>query len=189
MMLYTTLNKLQRHDPCAPGKEKLLAYLGKTETDDEPLALKTILESNGIRDALWCLCGVDGHDKEIRLFAIWCARQVEHFDKSGASKTLNDANEAYANGQITASAWAAPLAAARDSARTAAWTLAKASALDAARAAARDAPWVAAREAALGAALGAALKATRVATRVAVRVAVRDAQEIEFIKRFCTEEN
>jgi len=125
MMLYTTLNKLQRHDPCISGKERLLAYLGKTETDDEPLALKTILESNGIRDALWCLCGVDGHDKEIRLFAIWCARQVEHFDKSGASKALNDANEAYVNWQITTSAWARALtsawARALTSARAAAW--------------------------------------------------------------------
>lgn len=82
MMLYTTLNKLQRHNPCQDGKEKLLAFLGKTDADDEPLSLKTILESNGIVDAIWCLRGVDGHDKEIRLFALWCAQQVEHFDKS-----------------------------------------------------------------------------------------------------------
>jgi len=141
MMLYTTLNKLQKHNHCISGKEKLLAYLGKTEADDEPLSLKTILESNKIEDAIWCLRGVDGHDKKIRLFAIWCARQVEYLDESGVSKTLNDANEAYANGQITAAA----LAAAFDSA------------LAAASAAARAAAW--------------------------------KAQEIEFIKRFCTEEN
>lgn len=111
MMLYTTLNKLKMHDPCISGKEKLLAYLGKTEADDEPLPLKTILESNGIEDALWCLRGVDGNAKEMRLFAIWCARRVEHLDKSGASKALNDANAAWAKEQITAAALAAAWAA------------------------------------------------------------------------------
>lgn len=74
----TTLNKIRSHSLCAGGWEKLLKNLGKTKADDEPLAITTILESNGIDDALWCLRAVDGYQKEMRLFAIECARSVQH---------------------------------------------------------------------------------------------------------------
>ena len=72
-----TLNEIRKHNPCAEGWEKLLTYLGKTKADDEPLSLLIILDSNGINDALWCLRAVEGHDKEIRLFAVWCASHVQ----------------------------------------------------------------------------------------------------------------
>lgn len=36
------------------GYLKLLDFLGKTKPDDEPLPLVTILESNGLEDAIWC---------------------------------------------------------------------------------------------------------------------------------------
>ena len=49
----TTLNLIRSHRPCPEGWEKLLGHLGKTKADDEPLSLATILESNGIDDALW----------------------------------------------------------------------------------------------------------------------------------------
>ena len=48
----TTLNEIREHSPCRDGWEKLLAHLGKTKADDEPLELLTILESNGLDDAL-----------------------------------------------------------------------------------------------------------------------------------------
>ena len=51
----TTLNKIREHSPCEDGWIKLLKHLGKTKADDEPLDLLTILESNGLDDALWCL--------------------------------------------------------------------------------------------------------------------------------------
>ena len=52
--------------------------ISKTKADDEPLAITTILESNGVNDALWCLRAVDGYQREMRLFAVDCARMVEH---------------------------------------------------------------------------------------------------------------
>ena len=76
--MHTTLNKIRSHAPCADNWRKLLRHLGKTEADDEPLLITTILDSNGLDDALWCLRAVDGHDREIRLYAAWCARQVQH---------------------------------------------------------------------------------------------------------------
>lgn len=54
-MTHTTLNAIRAHGPCQDGWEKLLKHLGKTKADDEPLAMTTILDSNGIDDANWCL--------------------------------------------------------------------------------------------------------------------------------------
>ena len=120
----TTLNKIREHQPCAGGWEKLLSYLGKTKADDEPLSITTILDSNGLDDALWCLRAVERHDKEIRLFAVWCARQVQHLLKDQRSINALDVAERYANGQATEAelkdAWNAARAAARVAAEDAA---------------------------------------------------------------------
>ena len=143
----TTLAAIREHGPCADGWAKLLRHLGKTSADAEPLMLLTILESNGLDDALWCLRAVDGHKREIRLFAVWCARQVQHMMDDRRSVSALDVAERHANGQATdaelaaarAAAWAAAWAA-RDAARADARAAAGA-ARDAARADARDAAW------------------------------------------------
>jgi hypothetical protein len=155
----TTLNKIRAKSPCADGWAKLLKHLSKTQADDEPLSLITILDSNGLDDALWCLQAVTGHDREIRLYAVWCARQVQHLMKDQRSLDALDVAERYANGLANkkelaaaiADAWAAARAAARADARadaSAAWAAAWAA--RAARAAS-DA-WAAARAAARAAA-------------------------------------
>ena len=93
--MQTTLNKIRSHHPCVSGWKKILTYLNKTEADDEPLSISTILKSNGIDDALWALRAVDGYDKEIKLFAIWCARQVQHLMKDQRSINSLDVAEKY----------------------------------------------------------------------------------------------
>ena len=100
-MYHTTLNKIRSHNPCCEGWEKLLKHLGKKKADDEPVSLKTILESNGIDDALWCLRTVDDIDKEERLFAVWCARQVQHLIKDQRSITAIDVAAKFANREAT----------------------------------------------------------------------------------------
>ena len=141
MTTYTTLNKIREQGPCAEGWAKLLRHLGKTQADDEPLALVTILDSNGLDDALWCLRACDGIDREARLYAVWCARQVQHLMTDPRSLAALDVAERHANAQATddelAAASAAASAAARDAARDAAWAAASA----AASAAAWDAAW------------------------------------------------
>ena len=97
----TTLNKIRAHNPCTGGWEKLLKNLGKTKADNEPLLLTTILESNGLDDALWCLRAVDGHEREIRLFAVACARRVQHLMTDKRSLNALDVAERFANGQAT----------------------------------------------------------------------------------------
>ena len=139
-MISTTLNAIRAHHPCQDGWTKLLATLGKTKADDEPLAITTILASNGIDDALWCVRAVDGHDREIRLFAVACARRVQHLMTDPRSREALDVAERYANGEATADELAAAEAAAeaaRAAAGDAAW--AAWAAWDAARAAAGDA--------------------------------------------------
>jgi len=116
----TTLNKIRSKSPCADGWAKLLKHLGKPQADDEPLSLITILDSNGLDDALWCLQAVDGHDREIRLYAVWCARQVQHLMTDKRSLDAIDVAERFANGLATENeldiAWAAARAAAGDAA-------------------------------------------------------------------------
>ena len=122
--MQTTLNAIRSHSPCVEGWSKLLAFLGKTKADDELLSILTVLESNGLDDALWCLRAVTGHDRDIRLYAVWCARQVQHLMTDQRSINALDVAERFANEQTTVG----ELAAARD----AAWAAARAAAWDAA---------------------------------------------------------
>jgi len=137
--MQTTLNEIRKHSPCEDGWRKLLAHLGKTQADDEPLSIATVVDSNGLDDAVWCLRAVSGHDREIRLFAVWCARQVQHLMKDPRSIAILDVFERFANGKASDR----ELAAARAAAGDAAWDAARAGAWDAAW----DAAWAAAKDA------------------------------------------
>ncbi len=124
-MITTTLNRIRDHHPCADGWTNLLKHLGKTQADDDPLPFATILKSNGLDDALWCCRAEPQYAKEWRLYAVWCARQVQHLMSDPSSVAALDIAERYANGQATdderAAAQAAAWAAAWDAARDAAW--------------------------------------------------------------------
>lgn len=143
----TTLNRIRVHHPCRDGWEKLLSFLDKTQPDDEPLLLETILDANGLDDALWCLRAVEGHDREIRLYLIWCVRQVQHLTTDPRSGAALDVAERYARGQasreeLDAASASAAAAWAEAKARVAAWVAA--SAARAASAAPASAAWGAA---------------------------------------------
>lgn len=51
----TTLNEIFKHNPCGQWRRLLLKNLGKTSSDDEPLDLMEILESDDIEGAVWSL--------------------------------------------------------------------------------------------------------------------------------------
>ena len=152
----TTLNKIRACSPCHEGWTKLLRNLGKTKADDEPLAITTVLDSNGFDDALWCLRAVDGHQREMRLYAVDCARSVQHLMTDAHSIAAIDVAERHADGLATDAELAAAWHAAWDTARGAAWGAAWGAARGAAWGAARDAAWGAAWDAAWDAARGAA---------------------------------
>jgi hypothetical protein len=142
----------------------------QTEADNEPLSLLMILESNGLNDAIWCLRACDVVEKEARLYAVACARRVQHLMQELCSINALDVAERYANGQATD----AELATARDATRGAAWYAASATA----RGAAEEAAWYAAEEAAWYAADAAAWDTAR-----AVET---EWQETEFRRVFCS---
>jgi hypothetical protein len=150
-MLTTTLSRIRGHRPCQDGWENLLAGLGKTKADDEPVPYATILRINGLDDALWCCRAEPQHDREWRLMAVRFAREVQHLMHDPRSIAALDVAERFARGEATET----ELAAARDAAwdaRAAAWDAASAAAWAAARAAAWDAASAAAWDAASAAA-------------------------------------
>ena len=136
MPITTTLNRILANNPCGQepaqttGWNKLLAGLGKSHGDDEPLPYARIVEINGLDDALWACRAEPQHSREWRLFAVWNARQVEHLMADERSTRALDVAQRHANGLATDE----ELAAARDAAE-AAW------------AAARGAAWAAASRA------------------------------------------
>jgi hypothetical protein len=183
----TTLKRIRKNRPCKEGWSKLLTYLGKTSADDEPLEIATIVESSGLYDALWCLRAVEGEDRKIRLFTVWCARRVQHLMTDPRSLQALDVAEAYANGTATLE----ELKEARDAAwaatRAAAWCVPRAAAFFAAGGAAADAAGAAARAAATDAAGAAALKAASLRQALqTTREAETQAQTKELL-RICKE--
>ena len=165
----TTLSKIRKHHPCKEGWEKLLRHLNKTQPDDEPLLLEEILDSNGLDDALWCLRAVEGHDREMRLYAVWCARQVRYLMTDPRRVAALDVTERYVRGQASREELAA---AAREAARESV-TCVSIAAWEAAWAEARESTWT---------------QSVRVAREVAAarEQAAIDAQVAEF-RRVCRE--
>ena len=165
----TTLSRIRDEEPCKDGWAKLLAHLGKTAADDEPLDLLTVLDSNGLDDALWVLSCAMPEDRLARHFQAWCAEQVlpifeaelpgDMRIRNQIAMLRNDAASDAERAAASDAAWAAARAAARAAASDAA--------SDAARAAAWADAWAAARDAACAAAWDAARDAARAAARAA----------------------
>lgn len=116
----TALSRIRAANPCKDGWEKLLKHLGKTKADDDPLPLLTVMDSNGLDDALWVLSYAMPDDRLARHFQAWCAEQVLHLFESERPGDMRVREQ---------------IAMLRNDAAT-----------DEQRAAARDAAWVAARD-------------------------------------------
>lgn len=138
-----------------------------------------------VEDRFWVVLREDLIDaKTLRLFAVWCARQVQHLMTDSRSIEAIDVAEKFALGEATQEELAAARVAARDAARVAAgdaaWVAARAAARDAARdaagVAAGVAAWAAAGVAARDAAWAASGDAAWDAARVAAGAAAWDAQ-------------
>ena len=171
-MITTTLNTILCYAPCGQdpadgtGWWLLLNAVGKTEADDEPLALLTILDSNGLDDCIWALrCLGPEHEHWVRLFARECASDVLHlWDAPQVVKDYLATGDESIRAAARDAAGAVARAAAWSAAGSAAWSAAGAAAGSAAWAAvgsaARSAAWSAARDAAGAAARAAAWSAT-----------------------------
>lgn len=113
-----------------------------------------------IQDRFWCVLRTDFlSEKLLRLFAVWCARSVQHLMEDERSIKAIDVAEAFANGRATEEELRAARAAAwdaYDAAYDAAQDAAMEAAMEAASADDRAAAWATAYEAACAASLAAA---------------------------------
>ena len=184
-MTMTTLNASRAASPCHDGWTELLKHLGKTSADDEPLSLLTVLDSNGLDDALWVLDNTKCDPRLARHFGAWCAEQVLPIFEAAYPNDMRPRNAIAVarNDDATTDAARYAARAATEAAREADWYAARAAgeaawyaARAAARAAgdaARAAAWYAAR---------AAGDAARAAAWYAARDAARAAQELQLRK-------
>jgi hypothetical protein len=130
-----TLRKIKAHTPCEPGWLKILAATHIHGGDfDKEWPLSAALDHNGLDDTLWALRCLPEHNNLWRMFAVACARRVQHLMTDGRSIAALDVAWRHAHGEATDD----ELDAARDAAWDAAWAAAR-DARAAARAAARDA--------------------------------------------------
>ena len=187
-----TLADLRKHEACYDGYNRVVRsiqgvpFTGEDEdrasyikfSHKHPISLISIAENNGLDDALWATCCLIGEDRSLLLYAVWCARQVQHLMTYPRSLKALDVAESFANGNASLEELHAARDEARDEARAAAWAEARSTAWAAARAATGaatgDAAWNAARAAAWDVA-GAAARATAWA-------AARATQKEMFIK-------
>ena len=110
-----TLKDLRSANACFEGYNKVVRVLQGREFTPEDAGLKhylrfkhsesidllSILESNGLDDTLWAFRCVKDKDREIRLYTVWCARQVEHLMTDEWSKNALLVAEKYANGKAS----------------------------------------------------------------------------------------
>ena len=159
MKLTTTFALLREASACKPRYTFLRESLSREEyADDTPINLLTILETNGLEDALWALSATaENCEKVARFMAADFAEQVlpiwEKYSKDKRPELAIKASRDFANGLITDQAWDAARDAAEDAAEDA-WDAARAAARAAAGAAgatagdAARAAWAAALDAA-----------------------------------------
>ena len=106
-----TIDDVRKWSPCYPPERYL--------SEGVEYTVLSILDDDRIpfQDRLWCICRPDLlSDKLMRLFAVWCAKQVQLMTDERSIAAI-DVAERFANGEATqeelADAWDAAWAAAR----------------------------------------------------------------------------
>ena len=141
MNLTTTFKKLLEADACT-SRYKFLREALTNVTNDEPINLLTILETNGLDDALWALRATEQDCEHIaRLMAADFAEQAiqiwqKYFVTDNRPQLAIKAARDFAKGLITVEQMYAARDAALYAARDAAWAVVGSAVVAAARAAA-----------------------------------------------------
>jgi len=138
---------IRTFNPCYDPKEKIT-------NEKEYLSIKKWIskyqKTIPAKDILWLLLREEFlSEKDLRLFAVWCARESFKLQKSVNERSINAVNiaEKFANGEASKEELSAAESAAWSAAESAAWSAAELTAWLAARSAAESAAWSAARSA------------------------------------------
>jgi len=111
-----TLEQLRTAGPCKEGYNRGIRLLqGEPFTKEDrqrttylecdhalPIPLEEIAERLGLQEALWATRCLEGHDRDLRLYAVWAVREIQHLLKDPRSWKVLDVAEAFANGEATA---------------------------------------------------------------------------------------
>ena len=115
-MFTVTLEQLRTNGACFDGYNKVVRMLqGQefTEEDEdresyirfkhtEQISLADICRNQGVIDALWATRCLDSvHDRDLRLYVVWCVRQFQHLLTDERSIRAIDVAERFANGEAT----------------------------------------------------------------------------------------
>lgn len=111
----TTLNKLEAASPQPEVWAALLLALKKTQADNFPLELSTIEAAIGFTGALWAASTIETHHAALRMYGVWCVRQVASNIKDSRATSALAVVERYCLGAASAD----ELEAAKGSARAA----------------------------------------------------------------------
>ena len=100
----TTFQKIKDHHFCKDGWEKLIKHFNPTSLDEEIL-ISNIIESNGIRDAIWALRAVEDRNR-VMLFCADVAESVLHIyeakhPENKAPREVIEAIRLFVNGRIS----------------------------------------------------------------------------------------
>jgi len=183
-MIQVTLQQIEERDPC-DDYHILVSHLGEDFPKDKPFDMSVIFEVEGfqypaIENALWVTRCLPEQNRMWRLFAVWCARQIQHLMTDERSINALDVAERFANGEASQEELAAAAAAAVYAAAAAAAVYAADAAAYAA--AADAAAYAAAADAAAYDAAADAAAADAAAYDAAADAAAREAQQKKFIE-------
>ena len=111
----TTLSRVRDLSPCKSRWRLALRKAGgiRKYGADTPITVRQIVETVGLNDALWCLRTMPEHNNLWQLFAVSCARRVQHLMTDPRSVAALDVAERYARGKATDEDLAAARAASR----------------------------------------------------------------------------
>ena len=125
-MISTTLRRILEAEPCYDPRERGL--LPADQDLDAPIPFRSIVETVGLADALWCCKSAPEHGALWRHFAVDCAERVRHLMTDERSRNALVVARRFAQGQATQAELADARKTALYAALDAAW-----SALDAER--------------------------------------------------------